>query len=116
MDQRKLCPTCNQRPVAVNYIKDGVRHYRKLCDVCMRTGKKERIARPNWVLSGYKKKTVCDRCGFKSKFPEQLGVFYVDGNLKNNNWTNLRTVCLNCQQEVYKSRLTWKAGPIVPDF
>ena len=42
--------------------------------------------------------------------------FYVDGNLKNNNWLNLKTICLNCAQEVYRSKLPWKPAPIVPDF
>ena len=116
MSERKLCPTCNQRPVAINYRKGLVTHYRSHCDVCNRKGKRVRIAPPAWHRAGYTKKTVCERCGFKAKHPEQLGVFYVDGNLKNNNWLNFKTICLNCQQEVYKSRLSWKPAPLAPDF
>lgn len=116
MHNRKLCPICNHKPVAVNYIKNGVTHYRTTCDGCNRAGVKKSKTIPSWARSGYKKKPHCERCGFKAKYPEQLSVFYVDGNLKNNNWVNLKTICLNCQQEVYKLRLPWKQGPLAPDF
>lgn len=102
--------------MSVNYIRDGVRHYRNNCAACARKGRKLKNEPTAWQKSGYKKKPQCERCGFKIKFPEQSNVFYVDGNLRNNNWLNLKTVCLNCQQEVYKSLLSWKAGPIKPDF
>jgi hypothetical protein len=117
MSPRKLCPTCNQRPVAINCVKNEKTYYRKVCDICSRIGKKLKPKPPSWAQSGYTKKVQCERCGFKAKYvPDQLGVFYVDGNLKNNNWLNLKTVCLNCQQEIYKSKLPWKPAPIVPDF
>ena len=116
MLKRDLCPVCHNNPVSINYIRDDVTHYRNTCSACNRKKKKLKPVPPPWVKSGYKKKPQCERCGFKMKHSEQSNVFYVDGNLKNNNWLNLKTVCLNCQQEVYKSRLAWKAGPIVPDF
>jgi hypothetical protein len=116
MLKRDLCPVCRNNPVAINYIRDGVTHYRNSCTSCIRKKKKLKPEAPAWFKGGYKKKPQCERCGFKMKHAEQSNVFYVDGNLKNNNWLNLKTVCLNCQQEVYKSRLSWKAGPIVPDF
>lgn len=116
MEDRKLCPSCNQRLVAVNYVKEGITHYRKQCDTCNRSGKKIKPKPQGWMLSGYKKKPQCERCGFKFKLAEQSNVFYVDGNLKNTNWVNLKTVCLNCTQEVYKSKLPWKTNPLTPDF
>jgi len=116
MSIRKLCPNCGLRPVAVNYRSGDITHYRRLCDGCGRKKKKLNPKTPAWALSGYKKKTHCERCGFKAKIPEQMNVFYIDGNLKNNNVLNLKTVCLNCQQEVYKSQLPWKAAPLIPDF
>ena len=116
MSERKICPTCNQRPVAVNCHRGDKIYYRKVCDFCSRAGKKDKKI-PAWVKSGYKKKLSCEKCGFKFKFPtEQSAVFYLDGNLKNNNHFNLKTVCLNCVQEVHKSRLPWKPGPLIPDF
>jgi hypothetical protein len=116
MLERKLCPVCNANPVAVNYVKDGITHYRNSCTSCIRKGRKLKPTPPAWARSGYKKKSNCEKCNFKFKFPEQSVVFNVDGNLKNNNWANLKTICLNCQQEIYKSKLGWKANPIVPDF
>lgn len=116
MLNRDLCPICRVNLVTVNYIKDGVRHYRNTCSSCARKGKSLKKEPTAWQRAGYKKKTSCEKCNFKSKLPEQLNVFYVDGNLKNNNHFNLKTVCLNCQQEIYKSRVSWKPAPIVPDF
>ena len=55
-------------------------------------------------------------CNFKAKTLKQLFVYYVDGNLRNNNWLNLKTVCANCRIEIAGTRLPWKAAPIVPDF
>lgn len=113
---RPLCPTCNTRPVAINCHRGEKVYYRKICDVCSRSGRKIKKV-PLWAKSGYTKKPQCDKCGFKFKFPvEQSAVFYVDGNLKNNNWLNLKTLCLNCVQEVHKSRVPWKPAEIVPDF
>ena len=116
MLKRDLCPICRANPVSVNYIRDGVRHYRNSCASCIRSSRKRKPEPPGWAKSGYKKKPHCEKCGFKFTLPEQSNVFYVDGNLKNNNDFNLKTICLNCTQEVYKNRIPWKPGPIVPDF
>jgi hypothetical protein len=116
MKTRGLCPTCNQRPVAINYHRGEVTYYRKVCDVCNRLGRKIKPLNPSWAKSGYKKKPHCEKCGFKAKLPTQLGVFYVDANLKNSDWSNLKTVCLNCQQEIYKLNLGWRQDSIRPDF
>ena len=115
--ERDVCKECNINAQAVNYKdSEGIVHYRKLCSSCLRKGKKLKPLPPPWAKSGYKKKPQCEKCGFKFKLTEQSNVFYIEGNLKNNNWVNLKTVCLNCQREVYKSQMGWKAGPIVPDF
>jgi len=113
---RTDCPVCKERPVAINCIKNGTTYYRKLCDICTRLGKSVKHT-PGWALSGYKKKHSCEKCGFKSKLPsKQITVFHIDGNLKNNNWVNLRSVCLNCRAEIMNSPTSWKEAPIVPDF
>ena len=116
METRKLCPKCQQRPVAINYRRGEVIHYRSVCDVCNRAKNKLRFKAPSWLRAGYEKKPQCERCGFRAKIPEQLIVFYADGNLKNNAWVNLKTICLNCQQEIFKSKLGWRPEPLVPDF
>jgi hypothetical protein len=114
---RPICPTCTERPVAINCHKDERVYYRKQCDKCLRKGKKLKPARPLWALRGYKKKPHCEKCGFEAELPDkQLLVFHVDGNLKNADWVNLKTVCLNCLPVVYRSRLPWKHADPVPGF
>jgi hypothetical protein len=110
---RDLCKICNQRPVAINYYKEGKPFYRSKCDHCA-TGRG--IGRPLWVATGYKKKATCDRCGFTSKYQDQFNVFHVDGNLTNCRHTNLKTVCANCQRLLHKLNLPWKQGDLTPDF
>ena len=110
---RKLCKKCQSRPVAINYYKEGKPYYRRKCDHCSR-GSRE--SRPLWSLSGYKKKTVCERCKFTSKHEDQFDVLHVDGDLKNCRPTNLKTVCANCQRVLYKEGVQWRRGDLVPDF
>jgi hypothetical protein len=115
--ERPVCPCCTQKPVAVNCIKKGVTYYRKLCDICARLGKSIKPSPPKWYKSGYRKKPHCERCGFKAEVPEQqLLVYHVDGDLSNNDRSNLKTVCLNCRPLIQKSRLPWKPADLVPDF
>jgi hypothetical protein len=114
--ERPLCPACSQRLCAVNYHRDGIPHYRTRCEHCIK--KQRRIKPPvaRWQSSGYKKKTTCDRCGFKSKYSAQTSVYHVDGNLHNTSVNNLKTVCLNCTVEITKSDLPWRPGDLVPDL
>lgn len=118
LKERDLCVKCLKALQAVNYIDpDGRTHYRTMCTSCIHKNKKTKQAAPAWFKIGYRKKPTCEKCGFKAKYPEdQLRVFYLDGNLRNNSWPNLKTICLNCQQEIIKSRLSWKPADIVPDF
>jgi hypothetical protein len=110
---RELCNKCKQRPVAINYYKEGKPFYRSQCDHCCR-GRKE--TRPLWALSGYKKKLSCEKCSFTSKNTEQFDVFYVDGDLTNNRYSNLKTICANCQRVLHKEGVKWKQGDLRPDF
>ena len=116
MLKRDLCPICRINLVAVNYVKHGVHHYRNSCASCIRKGKKLKPVMPAWAQSGYKKKDRCEMCNFKSKTLKQMFVYHVDGNLKNTNSFNLKTVCSNCQIELAGTKLPWKPAPIVPDF
>lgn len=110
---RDLCYVCKKRPVAINYYKNGKTFYRSKCDHCSKNRKKDN---PLWALSGYKKKNVCDKCGFSSKYQEIFSIYYVDGNAKNCRPTNLKTICANCQVLLYKSKLPWRQGDLKPDF
>lgn len=110
---RKLCKECNERPVAINYYKAGQPYYRSKCDHC---SKNRKLAKPLWELAGYKKKNACEKCNYTSKNPEQFNVFYVDGNLRNHRYTNLKTICANCQRILHKEGVKWRQGNLVPDL
>lgn len=112
---RPICKTCNRNFSAVNYIREGVTHYRSICDECGRKKNKERPRVPSWQTVGYKKKPHCDLCGFKSLFTSQMIVYYVDGNLDNNDFINLRTICLNCVEVVKRKNINWKRGDLEVD-
>jgi hypothetical protein len=109
---RKLCKLCNERPQAINYHKNGVVYYRSKCDHC-NSGRKK--GRSPWELSGYKKKSICERCGYLSKYAEQFNVFHIDGHLTNCRYTNLKTVCANCQRILHREGAKWRQGDLIPD-
>jgi 5-methylcytosine-specific restriction endonuclease McrA len=112
---RPQCMACNQRPRAVAYHRADSIQYRRLCEHCIRRGKRIKPPVPRWQSSGYKKKPTCDRCGFKSKYSSQLVVHHIDGNQNNTSLRNLKTVCQNCMIEVAKLDLPWRAGDLEPD-
>jgi hypothetical protein len=116
MQWRNLCVACGKNPVAINYKRGDKTYFRTRCDRCIRRKKNVPAPRPKWLASGYRKKPVCEHCGFKAKFKEQLFVYHVDGNLNNTALSNLKTVCANCQIEIAKSGLGWAQGDLVPDF
>lgn len=117
MLKRDLCLICRLNLVAINYVdKDGTYHYRNSCASCIRKRKKIKEPPPLWARAGYKKKERCEMCNFKAKTLKQLFVYHVDGNLKNTNSFNLKTICANCQIELAGNKVPWKPAPIVPDF
>lgn len=116
MNFRPLCQSCRKRPAAINYIKDNITHFRTRCNGCIRKNNKLRPQQPSWGKAGYKKKPHCEKCGFRATYPEQLFVYYIDGNLNHNNQLNLKTICANCQIEVTKEGLGWRQGDLCPDF
>lgn len=110
---RKFCKKCQQRPCAINYYKNERPYYRSVCDHC---AKKRGDGIPLWERVGYKKKNVCDRCSFTSKHKEQFNVYHVDGDLQNCKFSNLKTVCANCQRILDKTEIRWRRGDLQPDF
>lgn len=114
--KRPICKSCNKNQCAVNYHRDGAPHYRSICDQCGRKKKKLKLRVFTWERAGYQKKTICDVCGFRSIFQSQMTVFHIDGNLKNVDLANLRTICLNCVEVVKKKDVTWKRGDLQVDY
>lgn len=113
---RPICKQCNKNPRAINYIRDGVKHYRSICDECGKKKNKVKSRPNNWDRAGYKKKAVCDICGFKSIYPAQMTVFHIDGDLRNVAFSNLRSICLNCVEVVKRQKVTWKRGDLQVDY
>lgn len=114
--KRPICKVCNKNYSAINYIREGITHYRSMCDECGRKKKKLKPRRSNWIRSGYQKKSNCDLCGFRSTMPSQITVFHIDGNLDNISPSNLRSICLNCVEIVKKKEVTWKRGDLQVDY
>jgi hypothetical protein len=112
---RPVCTACNKNPCAPNYYRDGVRHWRTRCSVCVRKGRKQKPQKPRWELDGYKKKMVCDLCRFKAKYASQITVWHINGNLNDSAMTNLRSVCLCCVEEVKRKMFTWRIGDLEAD-
>ena len=114
--KRPVCPACQQRPCAVNYIKEDVTHYRSLCENCIRKNRSLPKRKPRWEQAGYKKKMVCDHCGFRARYSAQMLVYHMDGRLDNCEYKNLKSVCKNCEVELAKSILPWRRGDLEADF
>ncbi len=113
---RPMCNVCNQRPRAINCYRGSQVYYRSRCDHCIKKNKKIKVSAPRWQTKGYKKKLTCDRCGFRSRYSTQLLVYHVDGNLNNCGLRNLRTVCLNCVEDIKRCDLPWRPGDLEPDL
>ena len=113
---RPLCVNCKSKPRAYAYKKGNKIYWRKLCDACNRKKAKKKIGGITALQrSGYRKKSKCELCGFKAQTQLQLDVLFVDGNLRNTNNTNLKTVCANCQRLSSVKRSGWKVGDLVAD-
>lgn len=110
---RPLCKSCGEKPCGINYYKQGTAFYRSKCDTCSRGATPKK---PRWAQAGYSKKDKCDKCGYRSKYPEQFNVYHVDGNLNNCRPSNLKTICANCQRILHKEGVKWRQGDLTPDL
>lgn len=112
---RPVCRECGRNPCAPNYWRDGVRHWRTRCAACEAKRRGKTPPKAKWATGGYRKKSQCDLCGFKSKWSSQITVWHINGNLNDVALTNLRSVCLNCVEEVKRKLFTWNRGDLTPD-
>ena len=113
---RPLCKVCGKNARAINGYHNDKIYYRSRCNQCIRRGKKQKPAQPRWQAAGYKKKTTCDRCGFRAKHTSQLTIYHANGNLNDCELRNLKTVCLNCAAMITRQDLPWRAGDLEPDL
>ena len=112
---RPLCQECHSKPAAYNYRRGDKLYYRKKCDSCIRKSNSSTISTPAWQRSGYTKRNSCEMCGFNAQHPYQLDVHYVDGNMSNNNTSNLKTVCANCNRLLHVKKQGWRQGDLIAD-
>ncbi len=112
---RPMCKACGKNFSAINCYRNDRIYYRSRCDACIRKGRKQKPAEPRWKSAGYKKKMVCDRCGFRARSTAQILVYHMDGNLHNSELRNLKSICLNCTIEVNREDLPWKRGDLEED-
>ena len=113
---RPLCEQCKSKPKAYAYRRYGKVYWRRLCDSCNRKKAGKRIGGITALQrSGYKKGRKCELCGFRATESTQLDVLFIDGNLRNTNASNLKTVCANCQRLSGTRRLGWRMGDLVAD-
>ena len=114
---RPLCVECKSKPRAYAYKKGNKIYWRRLCDTCNRKKTKKKVGGVTALQrSGYRRKSKCELCGFKARNQLQLDVLFVDGNLRNTNNTNLKTVCANCRTVLSKEGVKWKQGDLVADY
>ena len=114
--KRPLCKSCQSRPRAYAYKKEGKIYWRSQCDHCIRKNKKLKTGgQARWQTAGYRKKSRCELCGFKSVLQQQLDVYHVDGNKNNCNLYNLKTICANCQRLKSTQELGWSIGDLEVD-
>ena len=112
---RPLCTKCSQRPAAVNYKKAGKTYYRKKCELCLRYGGPSGYM-PKWHVAGYRINKKCDKCG-RTYFDQiDLILFDIVCYLDICKFSNLKTVCANCQRSLHLEGIRWKQGDLVPDF
>jgi hypothetical protein len=113
---RPKCQYCFRKSAAVNYRKNSKVYYRKLCDQCVRQNRQPRNPVPLWYRSGYKLKDRCEKCNFRSRAEGQISVWFIDGNENNAHWSNLKSICANCQIELGSKPWPWSSMGPQPDF
>ena len=113
---RPLCKECRSKPRAYAYRKLNKIYWRSLCDTCNRKKAGKKVGGITALQrSGYRKKKKCELCGFKAVNKTQLDVLFVDGNLRNVNANNLKTVCANSQRLSGVRKIGWRVGDLQAD-
>lgn len=98
-----ICVICGKNP---QRKKAGQEKYMAMCRTCntkryqTKAGKAKALARIDARNRPYRieLKEKCERCNFIPAHVCQLDVDHIDGNHKNNDPTNLQTLCANCHR------------------
>ena len=90
---RPMCQQCNVSLAKPNGVsKHGFNQWHKYCASCAKAAYNSRFG---YLLH---KKNKCEKCGFVPEDKCQLDVTYKDGNKKNKDKSNLKTLCANCNR------------------
>lgn len=103
-----------------------------VCDVCGPTSITLRDGRVDKLNSKYRcsflaaknkrhslrphtryRKESCETCGFIPQHGSQLDVDHIDGNSKNNDPSNLQTLCANCHRLKTILNADWQRNPVL---
>ena len=99
-----ICLECG--PVKIKPKYDGSGKYR--CKVSWKKNAKRYQSKNKKRYQKFYvryKKDKCERCGFIPEHSCQLDVDHIDGNNKNNEVSNLQTLCANCHRiKTYQNR------------
>jgi len=134
---RALCVLCKknlQKRSWSDSKRRGVDVYTSLCTPCERKRYSMVDKHRGYVLKRRRpysiyKKDICESCGFIAKHDCQMDIHHIDGNHKNNDPNNLKTLCANCHRLEHTkrppmlstasgvfSRLNFKSGVISPIY
>lgn len=92
--ERPTCVRCGVKPVKLGGItKNGFRKFQKHCSSCCKL-----VYVDNQSEYRKHKKLACESCDFVAEHKCQLDVDHIDGNHKNNDVSNLQTLCANCHR------------------
>ncbi len=96
-----ICVLCNIKPVKKGGLtKNGFQKFQKHCSSCSRL-----VYTAKSLIYRTHKKTFCESCGFIPEHKCQLDVDHIDGNHKNDDISNLQTLCANCHRlKTHKQR------------
>jgi hypothetical protein len=94
---RPFCTKCNIALAKPNgKSKHGFKKWHKYCSSCANAAYNPK----NGHLLN--KHNCCEECGFVPVDMCQLDIMYVDGNKKNKEKSNIKTVCANCNRLLQK--------------
>ena len=94
---RPFCKQCKSALAKANGVtKHGFKKWHKYCSNCAKAAYNPKYG---YLLN---KKSYCEGCGFIAVDKCQLDIMYLDGNKKNKDKSNIKTLCANCNRLVNK--------------
>jgi predicted HNH restriction endonuclease len=93
--EQGICVQCNTNvQMSAGKSKLGFKRYIPLCSSCH----KNKYGKTSYKRYQQYKKDTCEECGFVPKHIGQLDVHHIDHNHRNNEESNLKTLCANCHR------------------